>query len=335
MDGKRDMSEMQKAEVIAKVKEVGGEGSRVLEFIASTETPDRSNDIIDVNGWVLDSYMGAIGKGSNPIFAWAHNYSKPPVGKTVAVNKDTRGKALVIRVKFPAIAEMCSDPAHPSEEALFSDTVYNMYKNGMLSAVSVGFRAIKYKTRDDAEVLEKPEWMRGTHFLEVELLEVSAVLVPCNQDALVTMRGIKSFSPDGIAVMEKMLAEKATTQVEEDMDAKTLAELDARVKALEDGAAVTKAGSKFSKESREAIGKVAEALKACHKGIKACHETLAKLIEEPPAEAQSGTEDQDDGASDGVEKPTPNTDDGKAVAAVAIKQLDLANASLDDIAKLL
>lgn len=331
----RDMSATQNIQVITRVKEVGGDGSRVLEFIASTETPDRSNDIIDVNGWVLDNYIGAIGKGSNPIFAWSHDYSKLPVGKTVAVNKDVRGKALSIRVKFPTIAEMCSDPAHPSDAALFADTVYNMYKNGMLNAVSVGFRGIKYKTRDDDAVLEKPEWMRGIHFLEQELLEVSAVLVPCNQDALVTMRGMKGFNPDGVAIMEKMMVEKTGKTGEENMADITLAELNERVKALEDGLVLGKAGSKFSKESREAIGKVAEALKACHKGIKSCHEALSKMIEEPPVEDQSGTEDQDGGASDGREKPKPNTDDGKAALADVVKNLDLASASLEDVAGIL
>ncbi len=84
-----------------------------------------------------------------------------------------------------------------------------MYKSGYLSAVSVGFRGIKFNPRDDDAVQEQPIWQRGMHFLEAELLEVSAVLVPCNPDALVSMRGMKSFHPEGIRIMESYLAKSA------------------------------------------------------------------------------------------------------------------------------
>ena len=207
MENERDLTQKQTIQLPTVVKEIGGPDSRVLEFIASTETPDRSNDVVDVAGWVLDNYIGGT-KGSNPVFAWSHDYSVPAIGKTISAVKDLRAKALVIRVKFPTIAELCSDPSHPSEHALFVDTVYNLYKSGTMSAVSVGFRGLKYKTRDDAGVQDKPEWMRGVHFLSQELLEVSAVVVPANQEALIQARGIKSFNGEGLKLVEKMLAEK-------------------------------------------------------------------------------------------------------------------------------
>jgi hypothetical protein len=161
----RNLNEAQSIQLTTRVKEIGGEGSRVLEFIASTETPDRSNDIIDVAGWDLKNW------NANSIFAWSHDYSKLPVGKGVSATKDVRGKMLRIQVKFPTIAELCSDPLHPSEEALFSDTVYNMYKNGMLSAVSVGFRGLEFEIRNDDSMKDKPQWERGVHFKKAELLE--------------------------------------------------------------------------------------------------------------------------------------------------------------------
>lgn len=317
------MDAMKTIEVNARVKEVGGEGSRVLEFIASTETPDRAGDIIDVAGWKLDNYLGGIGKGQNPIFAWSHDYSKLPVGKTISASADVRAKALAIRVRFPTIAELCTDPTNPSEEALFADTVYNMYKGGYLNAVSVGFRGLKYKTRDDPSVMEKPEWMRGTHFLEQELLEVSAVLVPCNQEALVSMRGMKSFNPAGVNLLEKYFTERS----EEQNMTEELKALSDRIKSIEDAIEV-KAGSRHSKETREELGKVSEAMKACHKGIKACYDAIDKMIEVAPVEEQSGTEDQDGGASDGREKPKPNAGDGKSVDT-----LDVTTASVTDIAE--
>jgi hypothetical protein len=117
------------------------------------------------------------------------------------------------------------------------------------------------------------------------------------------------------------------------MDAKTLTELEERVKALESVHVEIKAGSKFGKESREAIGKVAEALLAGHKGIKACHDALMKMIEDAPVEEQSGTSGQDGGASDGREVPKPNTDAGKAAVVEAVKIIEGSSATLADALK--
>ena len=330
----RDLTGKQEYQTSTIVKEIGGEGSRILEFIASTESPDRANDIIDVAGWDLTDYLGSTGKAANPIFAWSHNYKVLPVGKTLTAIKDVRNKTLRIQVKFPTIAELCSDPSNPSDAALFADTVYMMYKNGMLNAVSVGFKATKWKTRDDESVQEMNQWERGIHFLKQSLLEVSAVLVPANQDALVTARGMKSFNRDGLKLFEKAMREMTETSVEDkEVDAVMIKEMDERIKSLESAIEV-KAGSKFSAETKKAIAEVVEALKASHKGVKACHEILAKMIEDAPVEAQSGTSSQDDGASDGIEVPKPNDDSGKSVVDEVVKTLDYSTASLGEAAKL-
>jgi hypothetical protein len=331
-----------KREMSTKVKEIGAAGSRILEFVASTETPDRSNDIIEVNGWKVDNW------NKNPVFPIFHDYYRLPVGKGMSATKDARAKALVIRVYFPTVAELCSDPSHPSDEALFVDTVYNMYKQGMLNAVSVGFKPVKFKTRDDDSVLEKPEWQRGYRFIETELLEVSAVIVPCNPDALVSMRGMKSYDPKGIELIEKEIAkatapqgDKSKTAEEQeslfgeeedvDVDEKTLKALEERVlKRLEDRE--VKAGSKFSKETRDAISKVVEAMDASHKAIRACSKTLASMIAEPedekPAEekpAEEKPEDDDEKAGDAEVKKT---------ITEVVKELDFATASLADAASM-
>ena len=325
MDGTRDLTQKQTIQLPTIVKEIGGPDSRILEFIASTETPDRSNDIVDVAGWVLDNYIGGT-KGSNPVFAWSHDYNIPAIGKTISAVKDLRAKALVIRVKFPTIAELCSDPAHPSEHALFVDTVYNLYKSGTMSAVSVGFRGLKYKTRDDASVLEKPEWMRGVHFMTQELLEVSAVVVPANQEALIQARGLKSFNGDGLKLIEKAL-----NPVEEnEVTTEELKAIEDRIKALE--GATVKTGAKFSATTKADLGKIHEGLGACHAAMKAIHKSLGDMIAEPEDDKE-GTEATTPGAGDGVEKPQPNVPE-KAAVVETVKELDIATASLEDVLKL-
>jgi hypothetical protein len=319
----RDLTKSQKLEITTIVKEVGGEGSRVLEFIASTETPDRSNDIIDVAGWDLTNY------NKNAIFAWSHDYSKLPVGKGVNAFADIRNKALKIQVKFPTIAELCSDVEHPSKEALLADTVYNMYKGGYLNAVSVGFRGLEYEQRSDDSVKDLPMWERGIHFKKAELFELSAVLVPCNQEALVTMRGMKSFNPEGLKMVEDILSKSNVPEGETSGEVEDM-EITEQIKALTDKVTSleeklnsnveTKAGAKFSAATKAELQKVSEAMKACHKGMKACHESLSKMLEDPQ-EDPAGDEGTDAGSDSGVEKPKPND-----------KALDLASDGVESIA---
>lgn len=170
------------------IKQVGPEEDRVLHFVGSDETPDRDNDIIEVAGWKLEEYL------KNPVFLWAHDYDEPPIGKAVNVIIDAGAKKLLFDVKFPT-----------AEEYPFADTIYKLYKGGYLSATSVGFRGIKSKTRDEDTVLNMPEWQRGRRYMEQELLELSGVPVPCNPNALQTVRskGFKAEDIDKVFTEEK------------------------------------------------------------------------------------------------------------------------------------
>ncbi|MFZ5688667.1 MAG: HK97 family phage prohead protease [Bacillota bacterium] len=149
------------------VKQVGNPEDRVLRFIGSSEAVDRDNDIIEVAGWQLDNYL------NNPVFLWAHDYRQPPIGRAINVSKNLDAKQLVFDIKFAT-----------AEEYPFADTIYKLYLGGYMRATSVGFIPRKYKRRDDDAVLDKPEWQRGYRYVEQELLELSAVPVPSNPEAL-------------------------------------------------------------------------------------------------------------------------------------------------------
>jgi HK97 family phage prohead protease len=135
------------------------EKNRTIEFVASTEAVDRYGDIIRVGGWKLDNYI------KNPVFLLAHNTKEPPIGKTVSVTIETNPPALVQKVQF-ADAE-----TYPR-----ADTIFRLYKGGFMRAVSVGFMP-----------LEAPEPIKdgkGFEFTSQELLELSAVSVPANPEAV-------------------------------------------------------------------------------------------------------------------------------------------------------
>lgn len=151
--GERSVPE-RKAMLLRVEKSPEGSTTKRTRFVASTAAPDRDGDTIDPAGWQLENYR------KNPVFLWAHNYSRLPLGRADA---QIEGTQLVIDVEW--------DTADP-----FAAEVQRKYAEGFLNAVSVGFAPIKAIPRGGDSF--------GLHFLEQDLLEVSAVPVPSNPQAL-------------------------------------------------------------------------------------------------------------------------------------------------------
>lgn len=124
--------------------------SNVYEVIASTDSVDRQGDSIDQSGWQLENYM------RNPVMLWAHDYSELPVAKAIEVSIAS-GQ---LRVKFV----FASAEANPK-----AAQIQKLYEEKFLNATSVGLIPL---TRN------------GNIITKAELLEISFVPVPANQDAL-------------------------------------------------------------------------------------------------------------------------------------------------------
>lgn len=159
------------------IKQIGEPEERILRFIGSDETPDRDGDVISVEGWDLKNYQ------LNPVFLWAHDYSIPPVGK--AINVGVKGKKLMFEIQFP------EKGIYP-----FADLVYNLYKGGFLNATSVGFVGKQATERDDKDAEDAPPWQVGVKFTQQELLELSAVPVPSNPQAVQQAKSLGAVTDD-------------------------------------------------------------------------------------------------------------------------------------------
>lgn len=133
-----------------------------VSFIASDESVDRAGDIVRQN-WVLDNFK------ANPTILWGHDASIPPIGR--AHNVRVEGGKLKADIEFV-----------PEEVDGFGARIGRLVKAGFVRAVSVGFRP-----------LESRPIKSGYEFLKNELLEISCVATPCNQNALVFA---KSFMQD-------------------------------------------------------------------------------------------------------------------------------------------
>jgi len=134
-------------------------GRPVLDFIASDETLDRYEEIIVASGWRLDAYR------RNPIFQNAHQYGDIVFTLGKALITEVRDGRLFQRIEFAVDANPMARVAHA------------LYRGKFLNAVSVGFLPLRWENG------APDSGFRRKH-LEQELLEVSAVGIPANPNAL-------------------------------------------------------------------------------------------------------------------------------------------------------
>ena len=154
-------------------------GSKALKIAgyANTTSKDRAGDIVTAEAWA----KGVENFRKNPVMLFQHKHDCP-IGRIEKITVDKKGIFVEGAV---------------SEAAEKTHGVQTLIRDGALKSFSVGFRVKdgKYNREDDSMMIT-----------DVELLEISVVSVPCNQDSLFSIR--KSFdSDDEFNEFKKSLAE--------------------------------------------------------------------------------------------------------------------------------
>ncbi len=136
--------------------------SVVIEGYASTNDVDRHGDIVPTSVWEagMKNYL------KNPVILAYHDHSEP-AGRMVEHRIDEKG--LWVKARISAAAE----------------DVFNLVKDGVLTAFSIGFRIVDAEYNSAAELFVVKE---------LELHEISVVSVPANQNTLFSLS--KSFKDD-------------------------------------------------------------------------------------------------------------------------------------------
>jgi HK97 family phage prohead protease/HK97 family phage major capsid protein len=249
-----------------------------IEGYASTNDVDRAGDVVPPGVWEA----GMVNYLKNPIILSQHDYDHP-IGRMVESKVDSRG--LWIKARISAAAE-----------------VFNLIKDGIITAFSIGFRIIdaEYNSATELFVIK-----------ELELVEISVVSVPCNQNTLFSLskafesaddykqfktqfttndeaaKGLESsavvkkgnspkewnMNPEEI---EKMLAETARKTAE--------AIMAAQAKATAEAAAVAQAEKDFNTKVEKAVAARIETLDT---GAEKLLAEATKRIEEQTAGAKS------------------------------------------------
>jgi HK97 family phage prohead protease len=127
----------------------------------SRPTVDRDKEVIESSAWNLENYL------KNPVLLLCHKHDTPPVGKCLWVRSTPQG--LRFKAKFAKTER--------------GQEVYQLYKEGIMSAFSVGFKPRPGGVKDNPSDSKYKGVKRV--FTDVDLLEISCVPVPAHSDALV------------------------------------------------------------------------------------------------------------------------------------------------------
>ena len=191
----------------ARVLKTPSDDSRVVSWVLSDGSVDRSGDTINPNGWKLASFQ------KNAVVLWAHNSSAPPIGRARNVRSD--GARLIGDVEFA-----------PSDVSPFADNVFKLVKSGFIKAGSVGFIPLDYSFAKDKT---RPN---GVDFLSQELLEFSICSVPANANAIALARS-KGFNVSPLTAKRERPAQPARGSKEERNQLADMLEYTARLEIVE------------------------------------------------------------------------------------------------------
>lgn len=159
-------------------------GETYIEGMANAATVDRGNERIDHSKWQLDNYK------KNPVVLFDHGkdpaFGTMPIGKTLVVEPQQGG--LYSRMQL----------SQSKTEKLTA--IRDLVEEGILKTFSVGFNPIEMsKDADGVTIIDG-----------AELLEISVVPIPMNQDSTFTVMAKRFASTNPLA--RRWLDEQVTTR---------------------------------------------------------------------------------------------------------------------------
>ena len=230
-----------------------------IEGYASTNDMDRSGDVVPTSVWEkgIQNYL------KNPIILAQHDYDDP-IGRMVDYKVDSKG--LWVKARISAAAE----------------EVFGLIKDKVLTAFSIGFKILDAEYNSAAEVFV---------IKELELVEISVVSVPCNQNTLFDLSKAfdnatdykkfkEQFAPKGESAkgLESTTEAKSTTMKEWNMTPEEMKQMlaDAAKSAAEEATKSLLAAQAAEKAAAEAEAKAQAELEAKVKAAVASQITVGE-----------------------------------------------------------
>lgn len=186
----------QRKEFVAKIKAGSiDEKNFTVEAIVSDESIDSYRDVVLTSAWKkrMSRYT------SHPVLISSHYYYDlmNQIGKALSIKISTKNKNVTVKFQYYA------GKGNPT-----ADWAWFLVSEG-LAAYSVGFKIFDY----DVNNLTEDEWKSGTVpwfiYKDVELFEISQVLVPANASCL--QKSLTSDNPIAKGIAQKLLVNNSFT----------------------------------------------------------------------------------------------------------------------------
>lgn len=146
---------------------------RTFQGWATTPATDRMGDTINSLGATFRNPL---------VLLHQHNHDEP-IGSAVFDKPTSKG------IKFSAEIPVVDEPGPFKDRC---DTAWGEISYGVVRAVSIGFKPIKYAFKEDG----------GIDFQEIEIYELSPVSVPALPEAVIT--AVKSMAPVSVDVIRSI-----------------------------------------------------------------------------------------------------------------------------------
>lgn len=254
-------------EYTAVIKEIDRK-ERTITALTSTGEKDRVGEYIPPAEWKLANYE------KNPVLLWAHKYDQPAIGKALWTKITPEG--LLQKFQFAKHA--------------FAQDIYELYADKFMTAFSVGFMS----NRDEQD---------STILRNCELLETSAVPVPCNPNALaLALRSNAGMlhTVEALSFVKELVAPELKAIEEKEAAAKEAAVKTAFVEALQKEMDLLKAENELLTKQAAEVKEGRVLSEKNRKIIATAHKALAELLAaaEPaqnsaPAETQKGIDNSE------------------------------------------
>lgn len=157
------------------------EEQRIIEGIASTPAPDRTDDIVEPKGAQFKLPMPLL---------WQHRHDEPVGNVEFAEVSD---KGIAFKARIAKIDE-------PGEMQTLTDKAWHAAKHKLVRAVSIGFKSLEAEPIKDSKNF-------GQRYKKWLWLELSIVTIPANQDASIQV--VRSIDADLLAASGKEQAASA------------------------------------------------------------------------------------------------------------------------------
>lgn len=156
------MDSVQRAYAAFEVKSID-EGRRIFRGWATTPATDRVGDTINPLGV----------RFKNPLALLHQHRHDQPIGKVMFDKPTSKG------IQFEAEIPLVEEPGLLKDRL---DLAWSEIKYGLVRAVSIGFRPIKYSYKDNG----------GVDYQETDVYELSSVTIPALPEAVIT--AVKSMN---------------------------------------------------------------------------------------------------------------------------------------------